>query len=155
LKGLGISAQGRDSCFLALAYGDVGELWAAIPLAIPHQVLEDRMRKGMSCFFRTVPRTPVFVNDVVDQAWSTSHSVSRLLGISAEQVDVISDYFEDDREGFTAHLAQWLQGRNVNAAIVIREARREAETELRLASRRRQAGERHAIQRAKLAETVG
>jgi hypothetical protein len=110
----------------------VGELWAAIPLAIPHQVLEDRMRKGMSCFSRTVPRTPVFVNDVVDQAWSTSHSVSRLLGISAEQVDVISDYFEDDREGFTAHLAQWLQGRNVNAAIVIREARREAETELRL-----------------------
>ena len=154
-RSLFMDDAGWDDCFLALAYGEVGELQRMIPRAAPYHVIEARMRRRMRLFSKKVPGAQIWVDDVVDEAWTTSHSVGRLLGISVEQVDLVSNYFDDDRDGFASQLTQWLQARGVNAAVVMREAQREAETELRLASRRPKSRERHAIQCAKLAATVG
>jgi hypothetical protein len=115
-RALFLGDHGWEDCFLALAYGEAGELQRVVLRAVPAQLLAD---------------------DPLAEDWGWSHSVSRILGISVEDVDFFSLYFSSNRKDFTAQLVQWLQARGVNAAVVLAGARREADAErLRLALER-------------------
>ena len=81
-----------DACFLALAYGEPGELG--------NRVLE---------------KFPLVDN------------VSGILGISGEDVLLLTLIFDHDRKHFESELTTWLESVGVNAATMQAEARREAE----------------------------
>src|SRR5205085_8130648 len=97
-RALYMDERGWNDCFLALAYGEAGGLKRVVAKAMP---------------------------DDEEPADTWTESVSRILGITVDEVDVITHYFDTDRDGLLSELVQWLDSRNANAATVLAQAQRE------------------------------
>jgi hypothetical protein len=115
---------GWDECFLALAYGELGELSRLMPEAAPKHISEKAMR-GWERYYSLKAQPSPFADSVLVESWTEYDEVASLMGLNFDHVDVLTRYFDSDRETFTAELLGWLDERGVNAATVLAEARRE------------------------------
>jgi hypothetical protein len=102
-RALYMDNRGWNDCFLALAYGEAGDLTRRVDESVPD-------------------------DDELAATWSFTESMSRLLGLTVEEVDVVIQYFDTDRAGLLSELVQWLDSHNVNAATVLAQAQCEVES---------------------------
>jgi len=113
--------QGRawHDCFLSMAYGDAGEL---------SRDIDKRASQWGKVSKWTLEELVKELNDTIARGLTSEYArhVSDLLQIDVQHVEVIADQLNADPEGFTAALESWLQGRNLNAATVVAEARQTA-----------------------------
>jgi hypothetical protein len=114
-----------NGCFLAMAYGERGELVRQSHEAAPARVRTAKERAANRLFSKTVD-TKVYADDVILDWWTTERRVSTLLGISIDHVQTIVESFDSDRHGFTTELTQWLESRGVDSASVLATARHDA-----------------------------
>jgi hypothetical protein len=96
------------TCFLALAYGDAGELSRAIAESLPDEAEANDDQLSEDHFFG---------------------GVEGVIGIDGEHVATIVGCFDSDRDGFMAELRRWLQSRGVSVATVLALAQRDAEAQ--------------------------
>jgi hypothetical protein len=116
VRSLYMQRRGWQDCFLAMAYGEAGELSRLIHEHSPKYT--GKPSKDALEELKAKIADGLLVK--------SDKSVSRLLNIAAEHVRIIVVHFDADPQGFAAELESWLQERNVNAATVMAQARREA-----------------------------
>ena len=107
-RALYLRPAGWMTCFLALAYGDAGELSRAIAEGLPDEA------------------------EASDDQLTVDHyfgGVEGLIGIEGEHIATIVGYFDSDRAGFMDELRRWLQSRGVSVTTVLALAQRDAEAQ--------------------------
>ena len=110
---------GWTDCFLAIAYGEAGELDRVMPQAVPSHITEEAMRGWERYYALKAQPSSALADDVLVDSWTVYDSVASLLGISFEHVDVVTRCFDTDPETFTAELVRWLRDRGANAHVVL------------------------------------